>query len=184
MSDLIDRIKKRIQSKDYHPVCADCCSKHEIMEILDEESAKEVQKCEWTYDCYYRGHTSCHVLTPYGKDLEFKYCPYCGRKIKVIEGGRGGTKMSELKEDEQSEMDKLIKLFAEHICDNQCRYPVEITDEEELQAYCCECEMAEYICKILNEYNKLKADNDYWKPEALKSTAKLGEIRILLGTKG
>lgn len=40
--------------------------------------------CEWSCDVYGRWHTKCHTLSGHNP-LEFKYCPYCGKKIKVVE---------------------------------------------------------------------------------------------------
>lgn len=38
MIDLIERIKHRINSINYVPVCSDCMSKRKIIEIIDEEA--------------------------------------------------------------------------------------------------------------------------------------------------
>lgn len=40
--------------------------------------------CEWRCDVYGRWHTKCHTLAD-NDPLEYKYCPYCGKKIKVVE---------------------------------------------------------------------------------------------------
>lgn len=40
--------------------------------------------CEWHCDEYGRYHTECHVLAD-NDPLEYTYCPYCGKKIKVVE---------------------------------------------------------------------------------------------------
>lgn len=40
--------------------------------------------CEWNCDEYGRYHTECHVLAD-NDPLEYTYCPYCGKKIKVVE---------------------------------------------------------------------------------------------------
>ena len=40
--------------------------------------------CEWRCDVYGRWHTKCHTLAD-NDPLEYKYCPYCGKKIKVKE---------------------------------------------------------------------------------------------------
>lgn len=39
--------------------------------------------CEWRCDVYGRWHTKCHTLAD-NDPLEYKYCPYCGKKIKVV----------------------------------------------------------------------------------------------------
>ena len=40
--------------------------------------------CEWHCDEYGRYHTECHSLAD-NDPLEYTYCPYCGKKIKVVE---------------------------------------------------------------------------------------------------
>ena len=40
--------------------------------------------CEWHCDEYERYHTKCHTLAD-NDPLEYTYCPYCGKKIKVME---------------------------------------------------------------------------------------------------
>lgn len=40
--------------------------------------------CEWRCDIYGRWHTKCHTLSGHSPS-EFEYCPYCGKKIKVVE---------------------------------------------------------------------------------------------------
>ena len=40
--------------------------------------------CEWHCDEYGRWHTECHTLAD-NDPLEYTYCPYCGKKIKVVE---------------------------------------------------------------------------------------------------
>lgn len=39
--------------------------------------------CEWYCDEYGRYHTECHTLAD-NDPLEYTYCPYCGKKIKVV----------------------------------------------------------------------------------------------------
>ena len=43
--------------------------------------------CEWHCDMYGRYHTECHILAD-NDPLEYTYCPYCGKKLKV--GGENG----------------------------------------------------------------------------------------------
>lgn len=50
-------------------------------------------------------------------------------------------------------MDKITTEMAEHICDNICRFPREVEEQDELDEICCECEIGRFICNILNEYN-------------------------------
>lgn len=40
--------------------------------------------CEWHCDVYGRWHTKCHTLAD-NDPLEYTYCPYCRKKIKVVE---------------------------------------------------------------------------------------------------
>ena len=40
--------------------------------------------CEWNCDMYGRWHTECHTLSD-NDPLEYTYCPYCGKEIKVVE---------------------------------------------------------------------------------------------------
>lgn len=39
--------------------------------------------CEWRCDAYERWHTKCHILSD-NDPLEYTYCPYCGKKIKIV----------------------------------------------------------------------------------------------------
>lgn len=39
--------------------------------------------CEWRCDVYGRWHTKCHTLAD-NDHLEYKYCPYCGKKIMIV----------------------------------------------------------------------------------------------------
>lgn len=43
--------------------------------------------CEWHCDEYGRWHTECHYLAD-NDPLEYTYCPYCGKKIKVVDNGK------------------------------------------------------------------------------------------------
>lgn len=45
---------------------------------------------------------------------------------------------------------KITTEMAEHICDELCRHPKEMA-ENELEEICCECKLGQYICDILNE---------------------------------
>ena len=39
--------------------------------------------CELRCDLYGRWHTQCHTLSGHNP-LEYKYCSYCGKKIKIV----------------------------------------------------------------------------------------------------
>lgn len=54
---------------------------------------------------------------------------------------------------EETVMDKITTEMAEHLCDNLCKYPCQVSDQEKLEDICMECKMADFICKILNTYN-------------------------------
>ena len=62
------------------------------IENVTYERATEIVKqggvsddvCEWHCDMYGRWHTKCHTLAD-NDPLEYTYCPYCGKKIKVVE---------------------------------------------------------------------------------------------------
>ena len=43
--------------------------------------------CEWKEDAYGRWHTDCHYLAD-NEPLEYTYCPYCGKKIKVVDNDK------------------------------------------------------------------------------------------------
>lgn len=50
-------------------------------------------------------------------------------------------------------MEQITTELAEHICDNLCKYPCQISDQEKLEDVCMKCKMADFICKILNTHN-------------------------------
>ena len=74
------------------------------------------------------------------------------------------------KAKEETKMDKLTTEFAEHICDNLCRYP-HLLGGEELEDKCSGCKMGKFICDILNEYNRL---DDFEKTQVAKL---LGQVQ-------
>ena len=107
--------------------------------------------------------------------------------------------MSDEAKKEQTEFEKVMESLRNYICDRLCKY----TDSpnisrDELDRQCEKCkavalteqlltmyneinDFTESQCYILlKENNKLKTDRDYWKTEAQKNAAKLGEIRILM----
>ena len=99
MSDVIERIKKRIEARkwkitddafipeligmQYANNMNDWC-----LEIIDEESAKEPQECNWTKGihsvetCW--GDIDVKTFNQF-KRQGAKFCPYCGRKIRINE---------------------------------------------------------------------------------------------------
>jgi len=54
---------------------------------------------------------------------------------------------------EQTRMDEIVESMMEHVCDKICRFPWEITDQEQLEEICADCRMARFVCDILNTYN-------------------------------
>ena len=63
-----------------------------IDEIKEQPTAYDIGKvveelsddvCEWLCDEYGRWHTECHTLAD-NDPLEYTYCPYCGKKIKIV----------------------------------------------------------------------------------------------------
>ena len=55
-----------------------------------------------------------------------------------------------------TDMEKLTTEMMEHICDNICKYPCNIKDVEKLEDICAECKMGQFVCDILNAYNRLQ----------------------------
>lgn len=74
----------------------------------------------------------------------------------------------------RTKMDEIVENMANYICDHICKKPKEITDQEEMEAYCAEeCEMRQHFCNILNQYNKI---NDFEESELRKIMTKYQEI--------
>lgn len=74
----------------------------------------------------------------------------------------------------RTEMDNIVENMAEYICDHICQKPKEITDTEELEAYCAEeCDIGSHICNILNQYNEI---NDFENSELHKIMTKYQNI--------
>ncbi len=44
----------------------------------------------------------------------------------------------------QNEMEKIVAPMLENVCDKLCRWPWEITDQEEMSWICHECELEKY----------------------------------------
>ena len=56
---------------------------------------------------------------------------------------------------EETIMDTMTTNMMEHICDNLCKYSCSTTSQEALEEICAGCKMGQFICGILNEYNRL-----------------------------
>jgi len=57
---------------------------------------------------------------------------------------------------EATAMDKITEEMMEHVCDKICRFPWEISDQEEMNGICVGCEMKNYVGDILYSYGKLR----------------------------
>nr|DAL72579.1 MAG TPA: hypothetical protein [Caudoviricetes sp.] len=55
---------------------------------------------------------------------------------------------------EETWMDGITTEMMEHICDDLCKYPDQLS-EMELEDKCAECKMGRFVCDILNQYNKV-----------------------------
>lgn len=54
---------------------------------------------------------------------------------------------------EETWMGGITTEMMEHICDDLCKYPDQLS-EMELEDKCAECKMERFVCDILNEHNK------------------------------
>lgn len=61
-----------------HYIC-----REEAIEIVKQVCFGKDDVCEWKCDEYGRFHTECHYLAD-NDPLEYTYCPYCGKKIKIV----------------------------------------------------------------------------------------------------
>ena len=84
-------------------------------------------------------------------------------RLKEYHGGKA---------DEETKMDKITTEFAEHICDNLCRYP-HMADGKSLEIICSECKIGKFICDILNEYKRI---NDFDKTQTAKLLKQVQEL--------
>lgn len=48
------------------------------------------------------------------------------------------------------DLNSITTEMMEHICDNLCWYPEEVSDKEELERICAECKMGQFVCDIIN----------------------------------
>lgn len=55
-----------------------------IPTAYDVDKVVEELVCEWKEDAYGRWHTECNMLAD-NNPLEYTYCPYCRKKIKVVD---------------------------------------------------------------------------------------------------
>ena len=88
--DKVARQIRRNSGKWYRDVDGDY-----VPPMIETEHAIETAKkrivsddvCEWKEDAYGRWHTDCHYLAD-NEPLEYTYCPYCGKKIKVVDNDK------------------------------------------------------------------------------------------------
>lgn len=74
----------------------------------------------------------------------------------------------------RTKMDEIVENMANYICNHICQKPKEITDQEEMEAYCAEeCEMRQHFCNILNQYNEI---NNFEESELHKIMCKFRNI--------
>lgn len=78
---------------------------------------------------------------------------------------------------EQTEMDKITTELAEFFCDNLCKYPMIVHDQELLDNCCAECPMGKYICDILNAYSRI---NNFEKSQSYHLLQKIAELEARL----
>ena len=62
--------------------CFECCAEY-LIEIVKQGVISD-DVCEWKEDAYGRWHTECNMLAD-NNPLEYTYCPYCKKKIKVVD---------------------------------------------------------------------------------------------------
>lgn len=71
-------------------------------------------------------------------------------------------------------MDEITTEMMEHICDNLCKYPDQLS-EEELEDKCTtDCKMGRFVCDILNQYNKV---NDFANSQCAKLLEQMHELK-------
>lgn len=74
---------------------------------------------------------------------------------------------------EETWMDGITTEMMEHICDNLCKYPDQLSGEE-LEDKCAECKMGRFVCDILNQYNKV---NDFENTQYAKLMCEMHNLK-------
>lgn len=74
---------------------------------------------------------------------------------------------------EETWMDGITTEMMEHICDNLCKYPDQLS-EMELEDKCAECKMGRFMRDILNQYNKV---NDFANSQCAKPLEQMHELK-------
>ena len=76
-------------------------------------------------------------------------------KTKLSEAMEKLAKVEDL-EEKNTDIDKITTEMMEHICDNLCKHPINAKDQDELDEICSSCQMGQFVCDILNTYNRLQ----------------------------
>lgn len=74
---------------------------------------------------------------------------------------------------EETWMDGITTEMMEHICDDLCKYPDQLS-EMELEDKCAECKMGRFMRDILNQYNKV---NDFANSQCAKLLEQMHELK-------
>ena len=73
---------------------------------------------------------------------------------------------------EETWMDGITSEMMEHICDNLCKHPDQLSGEA-LEDKCAECKMGRFVRDILNQYNKV---NDFTNSQCAKLLEQMHEL--------
>lgn len=74
---------------------------------------------------------------------------------------------------EETWMDGITTEMMEHICDDLCRHPDQLSAME-LEDECAKCKMSRFVCDILNQYNKV---NDSANNQCAKLMSEMHELK-------
>lgn len=74
---------------------------------------------------------------------------------------------------EETWMDGITTEMMEHICDDLCRHPDQLSAME-LEDECAKCKMSRFVCDILNQYNKA---NDFANSQCAKLLEQMHELK-------
>lgn len=73
----------------------------------------------------------------------------------------------------ETRMDVITTEMMEHICDDLCRHPDQLSAME-LEDECAKCKMSRFVCDILNQYNKV---NDFADSQCAKLMNEMHELK-------
>ena len=79
------RVKKTCNKEkcDTKELCR-ICVVDDAIEIVKQVGASD-DVCEWKYKHPFGDFPSCKNVNSISRDRNWKFCPYCGKKIKVVE---------------------------------------------------------------------------------------------------